>query len=125
MFKNIDVMVTHPLVDSNLRAASEKSLAAANTGVNMKKKHYEEWSKYQREHRTGQEFVPFVLETLGGMHPLAKKLLRKISDYAAQNYPPLAELIFLGYMRAISMSVQMGFAEMIIDACLTHKCQWF
>ena len=45
MFKNIDVMVTHPLVDSNLRAASEKSLAAANAGVNMKKKHYEEWSK--------------------------------------------------------------------------------
>ena len=91
----------------------------------MKKKHYEEWSKYQREHRTGQEFVPFVLETLDGMQPLAKKLLGKISDYAAQKYPILAEIIFLGYMRAISMSVQMGFAEMIIDACLTHRCQWF
>ena len=70
--------------------------------------------------------MPFVSKTLGGMHPSAQKLLRKISDYAAQNYPPLAEqLISLGYMRAISMSVQMGFAEMIIDACLTNKCQWF
>ena len=90
MFKNIDVMVTHPLVDSNLEAASEKSLAAANAGVKMKKKHYKAWSKYQHDHRTGQEFVPFVLETLGGMHPSAKKLLRKISDYAAQYYPPFS-----------------------------------
>ena len=85
MFKNIDVMVTHPLVDSNLKETSEKSLAAANAGVKMKKKHYEDWFKYQREHRNGQEFVSFVLETLGGMHPSAKKLLRKISDYAARN----------------------------------------
>ena len=67
MFKIIDVMVTHPLVDSNLEAASEKSLAAANAGVKMKKKHYKAWSKYQHDHRTGQEFIPFVLETLGGM----------------------------------------------------------
>ena len=45
------------------------------TRNNFYDEHYEEWSKYQREHRTGQEFVPFVLETLGGVHPLAKKLL--------------------------------------------------
>ena len=53
-----------PLVDSNNDAAAQKSLIAADdAGVKMKKDTIE-WFNYQRDHRTGQEFVPFVLENI-------------------------------------------------------------
>jgi len=54
-----------------MEGSAFKSLAAADAGVLIKKKYYCDWSARQRLDRSGHELVPFVLETFGGIHPLA------------------------------------------------------
>jgi len=95
-----------------------KSLAAAEFGVKIKKRHYRRWCGYQELNRSGHELVPFVLETLGGIHKLAVDMLRKISNYVAQGDAPLSAGILLSYMKMVSTSVQLGFIEMVFKPAL-------
>jgi len=53
------------------RTSAFKFLASAEAGVLIKTKHYCKWSAHQREHGTGKELVPSVLETSADIHLLA------------------------------------------------------
>jgi hypothetical protein len=69
----VDVVISHPLCPTHVRSAAKKPLAAA---------YQAEIRKDNKYHRTAQvqhaEFVPFALETMGGMAPKAVKLLHHI-----------------------------------------------
>ena len=118
-------MVLHPLVHTYLDPAgwdkTNKSLAAAEFRVSIKERHYHGWSVRQRLNRSGHELVPFVLETFGGIHPLAVDLMRKISNYVAQYDAPLSAIILSNYIKMIFTSVQIDVVVWCFKACYDYK----
>jgi hypothetical protein len=67
------VVISHPLCPTHVRSAAKKSLAAACQAEVRKDNKYNHTAQVQHA-----EFVPFALETMGGIAPKALKLLRHI-----------------------------------------------
>ena len=72
----IDVSVTHPCARSYVAAAS-LLLGAA------KKRERKKMLEYEKRHQEqGVRFLPFVLETLGGIGPSAESFIKAMADDA-------------------------------------------
>src|ERR1700728_5477754 len=69
----VDVVISHPLCPTHVRSATKKPLAAAYQAEMRKDNKYHHTAQVQHA-----EFVPFALETTGGMAPKAVKLLHHI-----------------------------------------------
>jgi len=69
----IDVSVTHPLAKSYVAAAS-KVLGAATK--REKEKNLDYAKRYENQ---GTFFLPFVMETLGGIGPAARKFIKNMA----------------------------------------------
>lgn len=104
----VDVSVTHPLVSSYVRAASKTPLAAAKQveRERMKVSQYQELAR-----RESATFVPFVLESYGGIGPLAAALrfLRSIAAEATSNHTsPDADSFYTFALASVSAALQKG-----------------
>ena len=69
----IDVRVTHPLCPSHVSAACIKRLGATFNAEQEKRRKYD-----QLTHGLKAEFVPFVVESLGGITKTSQTLLDNI-----------------------------------------------
>src|SRR5271154_7367000 len=58
----VDVVISHPLCPTHVRSAAKKSLAAACQAETRKDNKYHHTAQVQHA-----EFVPFALETTGGI----------------------------------------------------------
>ena len=75
--EQLDVSVTHPLVPSYVRGASQAQLSAAERRAKDKISKHAHKSRHQ-----GYSFRPFVLETLGGFHAEAASGLSRLVEAA-------------------------------------------
>src|SRR5581483_9702609 len=75
-----DFAVMHPACKSRQAVASHTGLAAAKVGEKAKTAKYLDLAKLE-----GRLFVPFVVETMGGIGPCAKRLIKEISREAYLN----------------------------------------
>ena len=81
----IDVGVTCPLQKSFVKRTAKKSGVAAKNYADKKRIFYEDDLA-----RGNLDFVPFVVETLGGLGAQASKFLGKLANLVAERYsePP-------------------------------------
>ena len=69
-----DVVVSHPLAPSHLSAASSRPLTTANRAALRKHNKYKQLADTQHAH-----FLPFSVETTGGMTEDAEQLVDQLS----------------------------------------------
>jgi hypothetical protein len=74
----VDVTVRHPTCMTNIQHGSAtQQLAAAHKGEAEKKRKYDAMAKTQHA-----KFIPFAVETYGGMGKSARKLIKRIASVA-------------------------------------------
>ena len=76
---HIDVRITHPTSTSYMRTAM-KPLGAAKQAEKEKKRKHE-----KNAEKVGAIFVPYVIETFGGIAPEAQTLNKKIATFAEEH----------------------------------------
>merc|ERR1711994_119771 len=76
---HIDVRITHPTSASYMRVAMKPLGAAMQAEKENKRKHAKNAEK------VGAVFVPYVIETFGGIAPEAQKLNRKVASFAEEH----------------------------------------
>ena len=69
----LDVRVTHPLCPSHLSAAATRPLGAT---INAEKEKIQKYSRLAQNLQA--EFIPFVVESLGGITPTGQTLLNNV-----------------------------------------------
>jgi hypothetical protein len=100
-----DVVISHPLCPSHLARASTGSCRVADNEAFKKSDKYAEVTQYQE----GARFVPFAIETTGGMGKDARALVEQISlacrdHLTLQTHASIAR----GLRAAIAIAVQRG-----------------
>jgi hypothetical protein len=80
----IDVAIINPTNESNMKTAASKSLGAASH------KEQEKTRFYERECAAIKaEFIPFIVETHGGIGNKAKQLIERLSTHMSKQHAPL------------------------------------
>ena len=77
-------MITHPLAKSNLKYAC-KILGTASKGEKLKIKKHK-----QKPDDIGATFIPYLVDSFGGVGKEARVLNKIISNYAEKNFSTLA-----------------------------------
>jgi hypothetical protein len=100
-----DVVISHPLCPSHIAQASTGSCRVADKEAFKKSDKYAEVTQYQE----GARFVPFAIETTGGMGKDARALVEQISlacrdHLTLQTHASIAR----GLRAAIAIAVQRG-----------------
>jgi hypothetical protein len=99
----VDVTIVHPTAPANL-SHSQKLLGQAHVAEKMKSRKYDEIS--QEQHAT---FIPFVIETFGGLGAKAQDLMNELSIFAIDHAVIRSRFdIVSGLRYAIACSVQRG-----------------
>jgi hypothetical protein len=101
----IDVTVTHPLAQSNLQAAQYQLGASRKAYAGKERKYAPNIAKEDPD----TILVPFVMETLGALHPEAVKLIKSASQYASS--PSFSRDLY----RELSIILQRGNARAILQ----------
>ena len=112
-----DVSVTHPLAPSNLAKANKSALACAESRAQIKITKYSPMAKDQ-----DATFIPFPCETLGGIHKLALKVVKRIAQSAddmTSLYPQTTLTNSLLY--TVAISIQKGNAMVMIAASIKAR----
>ena len=115
----IDVTITHPTAPSNIKRA-QKHLGQAIHAEKLKTNKYHELSKEQN-----CTFVPFVIETYGGIAPQAQTFLNELSVFAHDHLTICSRFdVVAGLRYAIACTVQRGNA-MIASAGYANAIRVF
>ena len=112
-----DVSVTHPLAPSNLAKAKKSTLACAESRAQIKITKYSPMAKDQ-----DATFVPFPCETLGGIHKLALKVVKRIAQSAddmTSLYPQTT--LTSSLLDTVAISIQKGNALVMIAASIEAR----
>ena len=113
----VDVTVRHPCAQSRVAVGSRARLAVADQAEKAKTTHHAATTLAARPRAT---FVPFVLETFGGIGKQAcgfiKEVLKLAGDLAYVWAPK--ELVY-GLPQAIAIALQRGNAKAVAD-CLCN-----
>jgi len=115
----VDVSVITPTSSSAiLRGAASQQLAAARATSKLKiQKHRENATILQAK------FVPFVMESFGGLSPECRHFLSSLVYYAVDNVSPAAYSRLISILYAsIAIAVQRGNALMF-KKCISIPCQ--
>jgi hypothetical protein len=105
-----DVRITHPLCPTHVQAAANKQLGAALRAEREKTNRYQQTAE---QHHA--EFIPFVVETLGGIAPAAVKLLDQIALTCRDHMTLWSHQEVVKELRgAIAIAVQRGNAIAMI-----------
>ena len=99
----LDVTIVHPTAPSNLQH-SQKLLGQAEASEKLKKNKYDELSQNQN-----CTFIPFVIETYGGLGKRAQGFLNELSIFAIDHAVIRSRFDIVNGLRyAIACSVQRG-----------------
>jgi len=99
----LDVTITHPTAPANL-SHSQKPLGQAHAAEKLKCRKYDQIT--QEQHAI---FVPFVIETYGGLGVCAQKLLNELSIFAIDHAVIRSRYDIVNGLRySIACSVQRG-----------------
>lgn len=113
-----DVVVSHPLAPSHLSAASVKPLTTANQAALRKHNKYKQLADTQQSH-----FLPFSVETTGGMTEDAEELVDQLSltckdHLTLPSSRPFAHSIrssiAVAIQRGNAITIQCGFSRTIM-----------
>ena len=114
----VDVCVSHPLACSYIDKVANDTFYASNQAIKVKQTKYSQLAIQQKA-----KFIPFAVETLGGIHPQAAQLLNQIAT-ASRDFNGLwsdTEIIkSLKY--AVACSIQKGNSDTIL-AGYQHAAQ--
>ena len=109
----MDVTIRHPACKTNImHGSARQQLAAAHKGEAEKKAKYASMAKTQQA-----EFLPFAVETYGGLGKAARKLRKRIASSAQEGPQMLSEKEVMRELRgsvAIAVRVQKGNANIIL-----------
>ena len=115
----MDVTIVHPTAPSNI-SHSKKSLGQADVAERLKINKYEELSQNQNA-----IFIPFVIETYGGLGKKAQDFLNELSIFAIDHTTVRSRFdVVSGLRYAIACSVQRGNA-MIASAGYANALRVF
>ena len=99
----LDVTIVSPTAPSNL-AHSQKQLGQVSAAEKLKMNKYEELSRDQHA-----VFIPFVIETYGGLGMKAQEFLNELSIFAIDHLTSRSRFdVVSGLRYAIACSVQRG-----------------
>ncbi len=107
----LDVTIRHPACKTNImHGSAEQQLAAAHKGEAEKKAKYTAMAKTQQA-----EFLPFAVETYGGLGKAARKVMKRIASAAEVGPQMLSEKEALRELKgAVAIAVQKGNANIIL-----------
>jgi hypothetical protein len=92
-------------------------LATAATAAVAKKKKYSEMSLLQ-----GAEFIPFAMETYGGVHPSYWQLIKEIGTFAVDHESAWGKRDIIDHcLQATAIAVQTGNARAAITGSMTYR----
>jgi hypothetical protein len=115
----LDVTIVHPTAPSNI-SHSQKLLGQADVAERLKINKYEELSQNQNA-----IFIPFVIETYGGLGKKAQDFLNELSIFAIDHTTVRSRFdVVSGLRYAIACSVQRGNA-MIASAGYANALRVF
>ena len=108
----IDITVTGPLAASNVEAAATKAGAALDKACERKLRETAEACRQE-----GLVFLPFAVETLGGLHPGAVTQVKQIGATLARS-KGIEESVATGQLFGrISLTLMRGNAVMLASRC--------
>jgi hypothetical protein len=114
----VDVVVTRPSCPSHRAAASKAVFAAADEVVKRKIKHYEPLlAARARVRKVTDHFSAFAVETYGGLHKSAIRVIDHVTATAEQQvslYP--RSLLRKLLMDSVAINIQRGNADIMQDA---------
>jgi len=107
----VDVTIRHPACKTNImHGSARQQLAAAHKGEAEKKAKYAAMAKTQQA-----EFLPFAVETYGGLGKAARKLRKRIASSAEEGPQMLSEKEVMRELRgSVAIAVQKGNANIIL-----------
>ena len=107
----VDVTIRHPACKTNImHGSARQQLAAAHKGEAEKKAKYASMAKTQQA-----EFLPFAVETYGGLGKAARKLRKRIASSAEEGPQMLSEKEVMRELRgSVAIAVQKGNANIIL-----------
>ena len=83
----VDVTIRHPACKTNImHGSARQQLAAAHKGEAEKKAKYAAMAKTQQA-----SFIPFAVETYGGLAKAARKVMKRIASSAEEGAQMLSE----------------------------------
>jgi len=102
-----DFAVMHPACKSRQAVASSTGLAAAKVGEKAKTSKYSDLAKME-----SRLFVPFVVETMGGIGPCAKRVIKAVAReaYANRVVAAVSDFQLYAYNR-LSVAIVNGLGE--------------
>jgi hypothetical protein len=103
----IDLSVANTLCPSYSNISANAPLAAADLRVKMK------YLKYKDQIHLVDSFVPLVVETLGGWHPSAFRILKRIGNELAERSWSSSKSGFSNLMTGLSVCLQKANANML------------
>ena len=103
--------IRHPACKTNImHGSARQQLAAAHKGEAEKKAKYASMAKTQQA-----EFLPFAVETYGGLGKAARKLRKRIASSAEEGPQMLSEKEVMRELRgSVAIAVQKGNANIIL-----------
>ena len=115
-----DVVVSHPLCPSYVSLASSRPLAIARRAANYKQIKYKDVAATQLAH-----FIPFAVETTGGLSQDAKKLIDQLSlackdHLTLPSHHTFANTIHasvaIAIQRGNALAIQAGYSRAVMRA---------
>lgn len=111
----VDVTIRHPAAPSRARRGARGSLAVAAEAEREKTDYHREVTAAAR----GTQFVPFAVETFGGLGPQAAQFVKTVSAVTAQlAYTWAPHEVVAGLPAAVAVAVQ-RFNTRACLACLS------
>src|ERR1700753_1526479 len=109
----VDVTIRDPACKTNIQHGSAtQQLAAAHRGEAEKKAKYAAMAKTQQA-----EFIPFAVETYGGMGKSARKLIKRIASVAQDRLQATSEKEVRQQLEeSVAIAVQRGNANIMLAA---------
>lgn len=107
----VDVTVVHPAAETYKRKAAEKSLSAAGVAAKRKRARYQAVLA-----DVGIRFIPFAVESFGGVCKEARAFMKELALQAAHCGPvgETAALLRREFGGMVSVAVQKGNAAMVL-----------
>jgi hypothetical protein len=119
----VDVTIVHPTARGKLENEKEvermcqKSLITASDAAQSKRNKYRSMASYQ-----GAQFIPFAIETYGGMEKSVMELLKEIGTFAVDHESAWGRKeIINNCLQAMAIAVQRGNAAAAITGSLTYR----
>jgi hypothetical protein len=119
----VDATIVHPTAKGKLESTTDaerimnKPLGCASEAAQSKRSKYSSMALYQ-----GAQFIPFAMETYGGMEQSCMQLMKEIGTFAVDHESAWSRKeIIDNCLQAIAIAVQRGNAAAAITGALTYR----